>query len=48
VPLCEVAKCQLYKVAKTVPDIQLCDMVRPTLDYTIARSRLCVSYNNEV
>jgi hypothetical protein len=37
--LCEVAKCQLCEVAKAVPDIQLCDTVRPKLDYTVARSR---------
>jgi hypothetical protein len=38
-PLCEVAKCQLYKIAKAVPDIQPCDTVKPKLDYTVARSR---------
>jgi hypothetical protein len=38
-PLCEVAKCQLCEIAKAVPDIQPCDIVRPELDYTVARSR---------
>jgi hypothetical protein len=36
--LCKVAKCQLYKIAKAVSDIQPCDTVRPKLDYTVARS----------
>jgi hypothetical protein len=38
-PLYEVAKCQLYEIAKAVSDIQPCDTVRPELDYTVARSR---------
>jgi hypothetical protein len=36
--LYKVAKCQLYKIAKAVSDIQPCDTVKPKLDYTIARS----------
>jgi hypothetical protein len=36
--LYKVAKCQLYKIAKAVSNIQLCDIVKPKLDYTIARS----------
>jgi hypothetical protein len=50
-PLYKVAKYQLYEIARTVLDIQptirpysdfitqLCDTVRPRLDFTIARSR---------
>jgi hypothetical protein len=41
--LCEVAKCQLYEVDKAVPDIQPYNMVRPKLDYTVARSRLALA-----
>jgi hypothetical protein len=41
--LYKVAKCQLYKVAKAVPDIQPCNTVKPKLDYTIARSRLMLA-----
>jgi hypothetical protein len=37
--LYKVAKCQLYKVAKIVPDIQLYNTVKPKLDYTVARSQ---------
>jgi hypothetical protein len=36
--LCKVAKCQLYKIAKAVSDIQPCNTVKPKLDYTIVRS----------
>jgi hypothetical protein len=36
--LCEVAKCQLYKIAKAISDIQPCNTVRPKLDYTVTRS----------
>jgi hypothetical protein len=41
--LCKVAKCQLCKIAKAVSNIQLCDTVRPKLDYTVARSRLTLA-----
>ena len=37
--LCKVAKCQLYKIAMAVPDIQPYDTVRLKHDFTIARSR---------
>jgi hypothetical protein len=37
-PLYEVAKCQLCKIAKAVSDIQPCDTIKPKLDYTAARS----------
>ena len=37
--LCEIAKCQLCKIAMAVPDIQPYDTVRPKHDFTIARSR---------
>jgi hypothetical protein len=36
--LCEVATCQLCKIAEAVSNIQPCDTVRPELDYTVARS----------
>jgi hypothetical protein len=38
-PLCEVTKCQLCEIAKTVSDIQPCNTVKPELDYTITRSQ---------
>jgi hypothetical protein len=39
-PLC-IAKCQLCEVVKAVSDFttQLCDTVRPRLDFTVARSQ---------
>jgi hypothetical protein len=36
--LYKVAKCQLYKITKAVFNIQLCNTVRPKLDYIITRS----------
>jgi hypothetical protein len=36
--LCKVTTCQLCKIAKAVSDIQLCNTVRPKLDYIITRS----------
>jgi hypothetical protein len=50
-PLCKVVKCQLCEIARIVLDIQpavrpysdfitqLCDTVRPGLNFTVARSR---------
>jgi hypothetical protein len=37
-PLYKVAKCQLYKIAKIISNIQLYNTVKPKLDYIIARS----------